>query len=159
MFGFSEASAENSNDYAITVLNESSMKLELLDKKASIKQNKDGSIEIKKGKYKESLPIQTLDSNGELVNLVYKVKGNDVLIELHSTKGPFQDSNLVESASKWKCAFGVLGGYYTGALAGLGAGAAAGSVIPVLGTAAGAIGMTIVGAAGGAMTGAAAACY
>ena len=90
------------------------------------------------------------------MNLVYKFKGNDVLIELHSSKDSVQD---VESASKWKCAFGVLGGYYTGAIAGLGAGAAAGSVVPVLGTAAGAISMTIVGAAGGAMTGAAVACF
>ena len=87
--------------------------------------------------------------------VVYKSVDNRLIIELHNGEQP----NEMYARSKWKCTLGLLGGYYTGALAGLGVGTAAGSVIPGVGNVAGAIGGTIIGAAGGAMTGASAACF
>ena len=154
--GTTATAAEQKDDFAITVLNESTMRLELLNEDAKIDKDEAGTLTIKKGEYVEVLPTQTMDINGNIVDLIYKLTDNGVIIELHK-----QSSNtvMVMASSKWKCTLGVLGGYYSGALAGLGAGAAAGTVVPGVGNVAGAVGGTIIGAASGAMIGASSSCF
>ena len=147
--------AEQNNDFAITILNESTMRFDLLNEEAKIENDEVGNLLLTKGEYSEVLPIQAIDSNGNEVKLIYKSVDNGLIIELHSSEQ--QPTRLARS--KWKCALGVLGGYYLGALTGLGVGAGVGSVIPVIGNAVGAAGGAIIGAAGGAMSGASSSCF
>lgn len=72
------------------------------------------------------------------MKLIYKLVDNGLIIELHNGEQPIQTITL--ACSKWKCALGVIGGYYLGALTGLGVGAGVGTVIPVIGNAVGAAG-------------------
>ncbi|MFJ7406119.1 MULTISPECIES: hypothetical protein [unclassified Lysinibacillus] len=141
--------AEQHDDFAITILNESTMRLELLNAETTFENDAVGNIIIKKGDYTEVLPTQAIDSNGNEVTLIYKSVDNGLMIELHNGEQP----------TKWKCALGVLSGYYLGAITGLGVGIGAGTVLPGIGNAAGAVGGAIVGAAGGAMSGASSSCF
>ncbi|MGE7840059.1 hypothetical protein ACQKNX_04635 [Lysinibacillus sp. NPDC093712] len=149
--------AEQNADFAITILNESTMRLELLNDETTIENDEVGNIIVKKGDYSEVLPTQAIDSNGNEVNLIYKSVDNGLIIELHNGEQPIQTTTLARS--KWKCALGVLGGYYLGAITGLGVGIGAGTVLPGIGNAVGAVGGAIVGAAGGAMSGASSSCF
>lgn len=151
------SAAEQKNDFAITILNESTMRLDLLNEDAKIENDEVGNIMVTKGDYTEILPTQAIDSHGNEVHLIYKSVANGLIIELHNDEQLVHTTRLARS--KWKCTLGVLGGYYLGALSGLGVGAGVGSVLPVIGNAVGAAGGAIIGAAGGAMSGAASSCF
>jgi len=133
------------------------MRLELLNEVVSIENDEVGNILVKKGDYTEDLPTQAIDSNGNEVNLIYKSVDNGLIIELHNKKLSTPVTRFARS--KWKCTLGVLGGYYSGAITGLGVGLGAGTTFPVIGNVVGAVGGTIIGAVGGTMLGAASNCF
>ncbi|WP_409369322.1 hypothetical protein [Lysinibacillus sp. 38-6] len=110
--------SEQTDDYGISIVNESTMRLELLNEEVSIENDEVGNILVKKGDYTEVLPTQAIDSNGNEVNLIYKSVDNGLIIELHNNKQSTQVTRFARS--KWKCTLGVLGGYYSGAITGLG---------------------------------------
>lgn len=64
--------AEQNNDVAITILNESTMRLELLNEDVKIEKDEYGNLIIKKNDYAEILPTMVLDANGNPVDLIYK---------------------------------------------------------------------------------------
>lgn len=149
--------SEQTDDYGISIVNESTMRLELLNEEVSIENDEVGNILVKKGDYTEVLPTQAIDSNGNEVNLIYKSVDNGLIIELHNNKQSTQVTRFARS--KWKCTLGVLGGYYSGAITSLGVGLGAGTAFPVIGNVVGAVGGTIIGAVGGTMLGAASNCF
>ncbi|MFJ7666455.1 hypothetical protein ACIQXI_05065 [Lysinibacillus sp. NPDC097195] len=106
------SAAEQTDDYGLTIVNESKMQLEILNEEVTIVNDEDGNIFVKKGDYIEVLPTQALDSKGNEINLIYKSVGNGLIIELHNNEQPTLGTTLARS--KWKCTLGVLGGYYSG---------------------------------------------
>ncbi len=87
--------AAEQNDFAITILNESTMCLELLNDETTIENDEVGNIIVKKGDYSEVLPTQAIDSNGNEVNLIYKSVDNGLIIELHNGEQPTQTTTLL----------------------------------------------------------------
>lgn len=71
--------SEQTDDYGITIVNESTMRLELLNEEVSIENDEVGNILVKKGNYTEVLPTQAIDSNGNEVNLIYKSVDNGLI--------------------------------------------------------------------------------
>lgn len=147
----------STNDVDIIKLNDSSLQLDFINGDVNVEFGEYGEITLTNGEKSEVLPTYAIDENNQYVQLVYKQVENGLIVELH------QDQIMLYSRSskpsKWKCALGTLGGYYSGAVVGGGTGAAAGSIVPGLGTVAGGVGGAIAGAIGGGMTGAAASCF
>lgn len=149
-FGMQASASETTHDEGyinFIKLNDSMLKLELENAEGYIEE--DGTAFIKDtitGTVAE-LPKQTLDKNDKKVNLVYKQDGKDLIVEYHEI-----NNNTVQTMGFWKCTLGTAGGAGTGALAGMGVGAAAATPLTVLG------GGVFGGIAGG-MTGASASCF
>lgn len=128
-------------------LNDSTLKLEIENGKGYIDKN--GTAFIKDSITGEvaELPQQTLDKDDNKVNLVYKQKGPNLIVEYHDIT-----TNSIQARGFWKCTLGTAGGAGTGALAGMGIGAVAATPVTVLGGG-------VFGGISGGMTGAAASCF
>jgi len=121
-----------------------------------IQFNENGEVTLINNEKSEVLPTYAYDENGQYVKLVYKQVENGLIVELHKN-----EIMLFKAAkpSKWKCALGTLGGYFTGAVVGGTAGAGAGALIGGVGALPGGVGGAVVGAVGGGLTGAAEYCF
>ncbi|TKI70090.1 Pathogenicity island protein [Lysinibacillus mangiferihumi] len=143
-------------DVDIIKLNDSMLQIDIINENVKIAFNESGEVTLSNNDKSEVLPTYAFDKNNEYVKLVYKKTDIGLIVELHKNEIM---SYSRSKKSKWKCALGTLGGYYSGAVIGGTSGAAAGSIIPGLGTVAGGVGGAIFGAIGGGMTGAATFCF
>jgi len=147
------ATTEQTNQNGeLVVLNESTLQYNV-NKGEKIKVDANGiaSLIDKDGNFKEQLPSESTDKDGKKVNLSYVAndKGAMIQVKLKNTEETVGTATRSLSGPV-KCYLGTASGAIGGGLAG----GAAGSVIPILGTAGGGI----LGAVGGGMGGAAASC-
>ncbi|MFJ7405210.1 MULTISPECIES: Pathogenicity island protein [unclassified Lysinibacillus] len=143
-------------DVDIIKLNDSMLQIEIINENVDISFNENGEVTLSNSEKSEVLPTYAFDKNNDYVQLVYKQTNLGLIVELHKD----EIMSLGRSKkSNWKCALGILGGYYSGAVIGGASGATAGSLIPGLGTLAGGVGGAIIGAIGGGMTGASESCF
>lgn len=136
--------AENQDSIGkLTQKNESTLHLSF-EKGITGKVDENGMLKLSDGKNSKQMPTQAKDKEGNDVTLVYKKVGDGFDVQVIKVSQ--------ERKTNWgKCALGTVGGAGTGGLGG----ASAASVIPGLGTAAGAV----IGGVSGGATGAAASCF
>lgn len=112
------------------------------------------------------LPQESVDSNGDVVDLRYAEEDGVVTVNVlqpgisqQATTPHSSGISTMGLSDGWKCGLGTGGSAGTGAIAGGAAGATIGSAVPVAGTAAGwALGTAIGGAVSGGAVGAATFC-
>ena len=148
--------------YTIHSINESTLEINFNNAEVLINNSRETLLIDKITGKTTVLPSESIDKNGNKVDLIYKRVNDSIHIQLLDERisKSKEDYAQVRSFSIWKCILGTGGAAVTGAgTLGL-AGSAVGTVtIPGIGTvAAGAVG-AITGAVGGGMTGSAASCF